>query len=475
MHYIVSIEIVIGYVVAIMVTFIALRFLTYFRSFVFHWPRYRIRHAATLRHLEMLPELPYVKVQITTRGSEGTTEVIRRGIQNVVALAREAPQLYADRVSVEVVTESPDQQVELERDFDRGPIAVEVFVIPPEYETPNGTKMKARGLHYMVERRIGGLNAKPGRTFIVHYDEESVMEPTELRKLIRHLSMTDKKIMEGPIYYPLEYTDASLLCRAMEAQRPIGCFECRAVMERGVPLHLHGSNLVVDEALENQLGWDIGTLDGQPFIAEDYVFGARAYLQEGPGIFGWHGSVMLEQPPFSLRSAFKQRYRWILGVMQGVAATQRTAEFQELPGAVRRELVWGTRYRIATFALGLPTGLLGVFYVSSQAGQLAVGGHPNLLPLPVTVWLVFCAVLWFSSVVIGAWYNVTSARQLSPTRRLIECLKIIAVAPVAGILESAAGFSAVWDWVRGRREVQWVPTPKTRQADQTAHEEVVSV
>jgi hypothetical protein len=40
-------------------------------------------------------------------------------------------------------------------------------------------------------------------------------------------------------------------------------------MESGMPLHLHGSNLVVEEEFENQIGWDFGTLDGQPFIAED--------------------------------------------------------------------------------------------------------------------------------------------------------------------------------------------------------------
>ena len=64
------------------------------------------------------------------------------------------------------------------------------------------------------------------------------MVPGELRKLIAVLTETDKKILEGPIYYPLEYTDASAICRAMEANRPIGCFECRHVMEKGVPLHL---------------------------------------------------------------------------------------------------------------------------------------------------------------------------------------------------------------------------------------------
>jgi len=43
----------------------------------------------------------------------------------------------------------------------------------------------------------------------------------------------------------------------MEANRPIGCFECRQVMESGTPLHLHGSNLVIEEDLEHELGWDI--------------------------------------------------------------------------------------------------------------------------------------------------------------------------------------------------------------------------
>ena len=117
--------------------------------------------------------------------------------------------------------------------------------------------LKARALHYMVELRRRGVNRKQGKTFIVHFDEESVMEPDELRKLFKFLATTDKKLTEGPIYYPLEYTDASAFCRAMEANRPIGCFECRQVMESGTPLHLHGSNLVIEEDLEHELGWEI--------------------------------------------------------------------------------------------------------------------------------------------------------------------------------------------------------------------------
>ncbi len=55
----------------------------------------------------------------------------------------------------------------------------------------------------------------------------------------------------------------------------VGCVECRSVIERGIPLHRHGSHLVIEEQLENRLGRDIGTLDGEPLIAEDYGFGSH--------------------------------------------------------------------------------------------------------------------------------------------------------------------------------------------------------
>src|SRR5260221_6291432 len=95
----------------------------------------------------------------------------------------------------------------------------------------------------MVELRRQGFNRKQGQAFIVHYDEESVMKPDELRKLVRYLATTDKKLTEGPIYYPLEYGDASVICRAMEANRPVCCYECREVMEQGTRSEEHTSEL----------------------------------------------------------------------------------------------------------------------------------------------------------------------------------------------------------------------------------------
>ncbi len=293
------------------------------------------------------------------------------------------------------------------------------------------------------------------------------MRPGELRKLVFYLATVGKPVTEGPIFYPLEYCDAAPICRAMEANRPLGCYECREVMEAGLPLHLHGSNLVIDEALVNEIGWDIGTLDGQPFIAEDYVFGVQVFLRYGREVFGWHGCVMLEQPPFSLKSAFRQRYRWIVGVLQGVAMLRQRPEFHALPVRLRRRLIWGTWYRVATFALGLPTGVFALLYLLYQAWLLLHGTATQPLPAPLMLWLVAVGYMWLNGVIIGAWYNVSTNAQLSPGGRWLEVARVLCVAPVAGIAESAAGFWATVTWLSGERRVSWVPTPKTTQADQT--------
>jgi hypothetical protein len=457
---------ILGPVVFVGVSLIGLRMASYWWSFLFRWKRYRRGKAVSTGDLHPL-DVPYVKVQITTRGSAGSTEVMVRGIRNIVALALEDPGFYGRFLSVEVVTESAAQPEVIRNAFRGSPITVDTLVVPQDYETPNRTRLKARGLHYVVEQRRELWNRKPGRTFIVHFDEESVMVPSELRKLIGCLASTRKKILEGPIYYPLEYMRASALCRAMEANRPIGCYECRHVMESGAPLHLHGSNLVIDESLENDIGWDIGCLDGQPFIAEDYVFGMEAFTGYGKEVFGWHGCVMLEQPPFSVRSAFRQRYRWIFGVLQGMNAMSRNPLFTSLPLTTRTSLVWGTRYRIGTFALGSVVGVLSAitfptFLIRSVESLLLDTEAP--LSAWSSAWLAVVGMMWMGSVFIGAWHNVADAG-LDRLTRTSEIARALINAPVAGLIESSAALWAVLEWAGGKRGVNWVPTPKTKQAD----------
>ena len=456
----------IGPFLLVLITIVGIRLLSYWRSFIFHRGRYRHVETVSTDEIRRL-SLPFVKVQITTRGSAGSTEVILRGIRNVQNLASEDPRMYGEVLSVELVTESDTQAAQIERSFAGYPISVTSLVIPAEYETPNHTKLKARALHFAAEQRRAGWNKKDGKTWIVHYDEESVMLPSELRKLLKVLVATRHQVLEGPIHYPLEYLKTSSLCRSMEANRPIGCFECRRVMESGVPFHLHGSNLVVDEAFENDLGWDFGCLDGQPFVAEDYVFGMTAYLAAGSDTFGWHGCVMVEQPPFSYGSAFNQRYRWIFGVLQGLTWVRRSPTFATLPRRVRARLLLGTFYRITTFALGAVIGattlIFAPLFIFGSLNSL-VTSQPFYLSPWITLWLAVVGALWLGSVFIGAWYNVSEAG-LTVRQRCEQLALAVGIAPVAGVLESVAGLWALLTWCGGRRTVEWHPTPKTLVAD----------
>ncbi|MBT2514359.1 glycosyltransferase family 2 protein [Arthrobacter sp. ISL-30] len=448
------------------VTFIGVRMASYWWSFAFHWGRYRRSEPISTLQLTAL-DVPFTKIQITTSGSSGSTEVILRGVGHIMDLAKDAPVFYASFLSVEVVTESAEQRWVLERAFHDSPLPLDVLVVPHDYLPRNGTRLKARGLHYAVEQRRKSWNSKPGRTFIVHYDEESVMVPAELRKLIACLATTDKKVLEGPIYYPLDYMRSSSLCRAMEANRPIVCYECRHVMETGNPFHLHGSNLVIDEELENEIGWDIGCLNGQPFIAEDYVFGMKAFSAYGKNVFGWHGCLMLEQPPFSVRSAFRQRYRWVFGVLQGMAAMGTNPNFAALPWKTRAGLIWGTRYRISTFALGSLVGVLCMAVMPTfliQSVQAMFLEQSALAAGPEGAWLSAVGIMWIGSVFVGVWHNVADS-ELDPMQRSAEIARAVLLAPIAGLVESSAALHAVIDWARGKRKVQWVPTPKTKEAD----------
>src|SRR5581483_5798422 len=126
-------------------------------------------------------------------------------------------------------------------------------------------------------------------------------------------------------------------------------------------------------------------------------------------------------------------------------------------------LVWATRYRILTFALGLPTGAISPLYLLYQLGAVLTGQGFLLLPVPVLCWLVFVSFLWLNSMLIGAWYNLSYAQQLSTQQHWIEVMRVLTMAPIAGILESSAGFWAVVQWLAGNRQVSWDPTPKKAQ------------
>jgi hypothetical protein len=359
-------------------------------------------------------------------------------------------------MSVEVVTESIADADGLAQRFAGAPMPIDTVVVPAGYRTPNGTGLKARALHHMVERRLEGWNAKPGRTWIVHLDEETLVTAEHLMVLVGYLSGQPRPISQGPILYPLEWGQAPWMCRAMESLRPFGCSECAQVMTNPPPPHLHGSNLVVDEEVENRIGWDFGTVAGQAYVAEDLMFGLRAYALLGKEGFGWHGATMFEQPPLSLYWAVQQRLRWVLGALQGWWALGQRDDLRAIPLSERSRLRRAVGFRVATYALGFPVGFAGLYFLLHPAVR------QSAFISPLGIWRLCigaAGIGWVLSYQIGLARNLRY-QQVGRLSRLRQHLTLLVLTPVTGLVETAGPFLALTRWLVGAREARWTPTPK---------------
>lgn len=392
-------------------------------------------------------------IQITTKG--GSMEVVKRGIDEVIRATTLYPALKSI-VRIEVITENSEDTFELDWRYETAPISVKSYLLPADYETPLGTQLKARALHYMVEQH----RKAPTNSYVVHYDEESIYTPDNLARLVHRLLTKPIGISEGTISYGLDYMQSHPICRTMEANRPFGCHECYLMMTAPPPLHLHGSNLVIMESIENEIGWDIGTYRDHPLIAEDLVFGLMAYLKFGGRVFGWHGVEMIEQPPFTIEAAYKQRERWIMGALQSVAHVPSLPGWSKLSTWNKFKIQVVIRARVLTYALGFPISVVSLMtWVALGMVDilLSVAGLPQILHL---TWIAVPGFLmWISATQLGLTQNLRYA-EMTRWAKFEEHLRVLILTPIAGLFDTAGPFVAVLKWTVGKRSVKWIPTPK---------------
>lgn len=387
--------------------------------------------------------------QFTTKG--GNWKVIQRGIRALFV-----SNLEAKFYQILVVTESQEDIDELKIRFNIN--RIKYIKVPKEYQTPNKTQYKARGLHYAVEKYKQSII--DNNTYIVHFDEESVIESKNIRLLYDEINQAYLKGVDitcGCIYYPLEYKDANILCRSMEANRAFVEPECAMGCLTGLPKQGHGSNMVVRQTIECATGWDIGLSEGHPIISEDILFLIQA--KAAGAKFGWHGVPMIEQPAFTVDQSLKQRYRWVFGSLQALAVTKDLKGWNKLTKWQQFNMSTAIALRCFSYAMGFIIGLISLISNIVLLSILIISGQSywqfNLLS---GLFLFF----WIGAYQYGVYMNLKFTNY-SIWYKFKEHILIGLLSPIAGLYETFPALHAVFDWyILRKRSVTWKPTKKTK-------------
>lgn len=190
-------------------------------------------------------------------------------------------------------------------------------VVPSDFTTGSNTKYKARALHYMVEARKhpDHHSANHPDVWILHLDEESTVSESAIYGILEFINnpANANKIGQGEIKYNAHKYASDLLISATDSIRTgddLGRFRFQYKLTKRPVFGMHGSFVLVPQAIERQIGFD---LSPKQSITEDAYF---AFKAADRGVrFGWVNGYIREQSPFTVGDIMKQRRRWFNGLM----------------------------------------------------------------------------------------------------------------------------------------------------------------
>lgn len=425
-----------------------LRFITNNRVFI----------TSDLRRIRNDPEIIF---QITTR-SATRTPVVKRGIQSILESCKK---VEYNRFKISVITDDPTDNSELDG------YGCEVVLVPKSFKT--SAIKKGRALQYaLLHRRSQDENKK--QIWIYHMDDESFVTTQTILSLLKFIRDGKGVASEGPIFYPLKFESANVLTALAESIRPFTCYDCVSQMTNKVviktpPLHMHGSNLLVRSDVEDNIGWNFG-----PTLAEDQLFGYLVYEKYGSNSMGWHGGVLLEQPPLNIKDHFMQRRRWVLGSLQNV---------DKFSTIHRMKL----SYKLMTYFLGFAAGVLSTivsiyvnlpivlsflsfggigtgsgiatdtivssfmdnlnvafqqFYSNSALHNWTTAGP---IEFATGVLLLFSSLIWLFSYQLGLFQNLRFS-QISLSKKVLFHFQTLFLCPIIGLVETFPAFYSIIEY-----------------------------
>jgi hypothetical protein len=343
----------------------------------------------------------------------------------------------------------------------------EVIVVEKGYST-NAIK-KGRALQYAVECRRKCMK-NSFKQWIFHMDDESCVTTQTVLSLLKFIRSAGPAVVsEGPIFYPLKFENANPITAIAESIRPFTCYDCVSQMTNPPPIHMHGSNLLVRSDIEDVIGWDFG-----PTLAEDQLFGYKVYEKYGPKSLGWHGGMLLEQPPLNIKDHFMQRRRWVLGSLQNISKFPIIHKFKVM-------------FKLSTYFLGFISGIVSIFLyfhlqfpklldliaiqdifyhsnivdvgtrVNEIVGTLSAESIFNTLStgtatdITIGLMLIFPYILWLFSYQVGLFLNLRYSRIIFKKRAFMH-LQTLILSVLIGLIETFPAFYAMLEYCFGRKK-----------------------
>jgi hypothetical protein len=388
---------------------------------------------------------PVIIFQITTR-SATKTPVVKRGIDSII---NSSLKIDYSNYQISIITDDPKDKATLNG------LNCEVIVVDKKF-TASAIK-KGRALQYAVEyRRKTGKNI--AKYWIFHMDDESYVTNQTIISLLKFIREGNAIASEGPIFYPLKFESANPLTAIAESIRPFTCYDCVSQMTNPPPLHMHGSNLLVRSDIEDSIGWNFG-----PTLAEDQIFGYKIYEKYGSKSMGWHGGILLEQPPLNIKDHFMQRRRWVIGSLQNMVRFPFIHKFKLM-------------FKLVTYFMGFVSGIVStVLYFNAYVPKLLSLLSINEFNLDITSWfdilikifsseatvnasinsspldpiigliLLFPYTMWLFSYQLGLFLNLRYSK-ISLVKRLALHLQTLLLSVIIGLLETFPAFYAMLEY-----------------------------
>jgi egghead protein (zeste-white 4 protein) len=191
---------------------------------------------------------------------------------------------------------------------------VRILVVPRDYVTPNGSRFKARALHYAL------LNSQiPDTAWIVHLDEETQPTPSGIKGVCKFIFQEEGsgrlRIGQGALLYHREWKRHPFLTLADNVRTGDDLARFYLQHRLGVTIFgLHGSFIVVRNDIEKATGgFDFGPHGD---ITEDAFWAVKA-MQNGQRS-AWVDGFLEEQCCLSVVDFLRQRRRWFQGLVKTV-------------------------------------------------------------------------------------------------------------------------------------------------------------